>query len=140
MFSHAFYTHVKAVYFFSMAHLLAASKKRVPRLESRCAAERDPSITQHPHLLSWVHRSLSHDCASFIAWQCTGNVESSRKWLFHNIWQNDDNNHYYRLNVWFFLSCMIIETIHAFIYIKYTQKTRGSRLSQYFFATFHKHR
>lgn len=95
MFAHAFYTHVKAVYFFSMAHLLVASIKRVPRLESRCAAERDPGITQRAHLLSGVHHSLTHDCAPFIAWQC--NVENSRKlFFFHNILQTMDNNHYYR--------------------------------------------
>jgi len=31
--------------YFSEAHLLNASVERVPRLESRCAAEQDPSIT-----------------------------------------------------------------------------------------------
>lgn len=47
-----FYTHITERYFFSMAHLLTASVKPVPRLETRCAAEQDPSITQRlliPH-------------------------------------------------------------------------------------------
>lgn len=41
----SFYTHVKHRYFFSMAHLLTASVKREPRLETRCATKQDPSIT-----------------------------------------------------------------------------------------------
>lgn len=41
-----FYTHITEHYFFSMAHLLNASVKHMPRLETRCATEQDPNITQ----------------------------------------------------------------------------------------------
>lgn len=41
-----FYTHITECYFFSMAHLLTASVKQVPRLGTRCAPKHDPSITE----------------------------------------------------------------------------------------------
>lgn len=75
--THSFNTHITERYFFSIAHLLTASVKRVPGLECRCAVEHDPSITQRfdkHSLVKNVDKTLSKwpfILLSFCLFRCT---------------------------------------------------------------------